>query len=51
MTLGLVLDWAPRQGASTGGKWVWGFGLLGGVAQLGPLAVGFKEFTRRPRPV
>ncbi len=49
--VGLVLDWAPRWGASTGGKWVWGFGLLGAVALLGPLTVGFKEFTRGPRPV
>jgi len=49
--VGLVLDWAPRWGASAGGKWIWGFGLLGAVALLGPLAVGFKEFTRRPRPV
>jgi MFS family permease len=49
--VGLVLDWAPRWGASTGGKWIWAFGLLGVVALLGPLAVGFKEFTRRPHPV
>jgi MFS family permease len=49
--VGLVLDWAPRWGASTDGKWIWAFGLLGAVALLGPLAVGFKEFTRRPRPV
>lgn len=49
--VGLALDWAPRWGASPGGKWIWGFGLLGGVALLGPLAVGFKEFTRRARPV
>ena len=49
--VGLVLDWAPRWGASTGGRWIWAFGLLGAVALLGPLAVGFKEFTRRPRPV
>ena len=49
--VGLILDWAPSWGASAGGKWVWGFGLLGAVALLGPLAVGFKEFTRRPQPV
>jgi MFS family permease len=49
--VGLVLDWAPRWGASSGGKWIWGFGLLGVVALLGPLTVGFKEFTRRPRQV
>jgi len=49
--VGLVLDWAPRWGASAGGKWIWGFGLLGVVALLGPLAVGFKEFTRKPRQV
>jgi len=49
--VGLVLDWAPRWGASGGGKWIWGFGLLGVVALLGPLTVGFKEFTRRPRQV
>ena len=49
--VGLVLDWAPRWGASAAGKWIWGFGLLGAVSLLGPLAVGFKEFTRRARPV
>ena len=49
--VGLVLDWAPRLGASAGSAWIWGFGLLGVVALVGPLAVGFKEFTRRPGPV
>jgi MFS family permease len=46
--VGLVLDWAPRWGASGGGAWICGFGLLGVVALLGPLTVGFKEFTHRP---
>jgi len=44
--VGLVLDWAPRWGASSEAKWIWGFGLLGVVALLGPLTVRFKEFTR-----
>jgi MFS family permease len=43
--VGLVLDWAPRWGASPEAKWIWGFGLLGVVALLGPLTVRFKEFT------
>jgi MFS family permease len=47
--VGLVLDWAPRWGASAESKWIWGFGLLGGVALLGPLTVRFKEFTRAGR--
>jgi MFS family permease len=49
--VGLVLDWAPRWGASAGSTWIWGFGLLGVVALVGPLAVRFKEFTRRPGQV
>jgi MFS family permease len=49
--VGFVLDWAPRFGASAESKWTWGFGLLGAVALLGPLAVRFKEFTPRPRQV
>jgi MFS family permease len=49
--VGLVLDWAPRWGASGGGTWICGFGLLGLVALLGPLTVGFKDFTRRPGQV
>jgi len=44
--VGFVLDWAPRWGASAESKWIWGFGLLGAVALLGPLTVRFKEFTR-----
>jgi MFS family permease len=49
--VGLVLDWAPRWGAAAGSTWIWGFGLLGVVALGGPLAVRFKEFTRRPGQV
>jgi MFS family permease len=49
--VGLVLDWAPRWGASAEARWIWGFGLLGLVALLGPATVRFKEFTRRPRQV
>jgi MFS family permease len=49
--VGLVLDWAPRWGASAGASWIWGFGLLGVVALVGPLTVRFKEFTRRPGQV
>jgi MFS family permease len=49
--VGFVLDWAPRWGASAESRWIWGFGLLGTVALLGPLTVRFKEFTRRPRQV
>lgn len=44
--VGLVLDWAPRWGASAEARWIWGFGLLGLVALLGPATVRFKEFTR-----
>ena len=40
---GAMLDWAPRVGASSGGKWIWAFGLLGVVALAGPLAVGFRD--------
>ena len=47
--VGLVLDWAPRWGTSAEAKWIWGFGLLGVVALLGPLTVRFKEFTRAGR--
>lgn len=47
--VGLVLDWAPRWGASADSKWIWGFGLLGAVALLGPLTVRFKDFTRAGR--
>ena len=47
--VGLVLDWAPRWGASAESKWIWGFGLLGAVALLGPLTVRFKDFTRAGR--
>jgi len=49
--VGLVLDWAPRWGASPGAAWIWAFGLLGVVALVGPVAVRFKEFTRRPGQV
>ena len=49
--VGLVLDWAPSWGASAGSTWIWGFGLLGVVALLGPIAVRFKEFTLRPGQV
>ncbi|HEV8533287.1 MAG TPA: MFS transporter [Methylomirabilota bacterium] len=49
--VGIVLDWAPRLGVVGEAKWTWGFGLLGAIALLGPLAVGFKEFTRSPRRV
>jgi MFS family permease len=47
--VGLVLDWAPRWGASGKATWIWGFGLLGVVALLGPLTVRFKDFTRAGR--
>jgi len=47
--VGFVLDWAPRWGASAESKWIWGFGLLGAVALLGPLTVRFKEFTQAGR--
>jgi MFS family permease len=45
---GVMLDWAPRLGATPDSKWIWAFGTLGIAALTGPLAVGFKE--RRPRP-
>jgi len=49
--VGLVLDWAPRWGVAADARWIWAFGLLGIVALLGPLTVGFKEFTRGARRV
>lgn len=47
--VGLVLDWAPRWGASAEATWIWGFGLLGVVALVGPITVRFKDFTRAGR--
>jgi len=48
---GLALDWAPWFGASPDGAWIWGFGLLGAGALVGPIAVGFREFSRTPRRI
>jgi MFS family permease len=48
---GVVLDWAPRLGATADTRWAWGFGLLGVIALAGPLAVGFREFSRGPERV
>lgn len=45
---GLVLDWAPRLGASGDAAWIWAFSALGVVVLAGPLAVGFREPSRRP---
>lgn len=45
---GVMLDLAPRWGASPDSRWVWGFGVLGLAALAGPLAVGFREFSRGP---
>jgi MFS family permease len=45
---GLVLDVVPRLGGSTDTAWIAAFALSALVALMGPLAVGFKEFSRRP---
>ena len=45
---GVMLDWAPRLGASPASRWIWAFGVLGIVALAGPLAVGFRELSRPP---
>jgi MFS family permease len=45
---GLVLDVVPRLGGSTDAAWIAAFALSALVALMGPLAVGFKEFSRRP---
>jgi MFS family permease len=48
---GLVLDVVPRLGGSTDAAWIAAFALSALVALMGPLAVGFKEFSRRPAGV
>ncbi len=48
---GVVLDWAPRLGATPDTRWAWAFGLLGVIVLAGPLAVGFREFSRRAERV
>jgi MFS family permease len=48
---GVVLDWAPRLGATADTRWAWAFGLLGVIVLAGPVAVGFREFSRRPERV
>jgi MFS family permease len=45
---GLVLDLVPRLGGSLDAAWIAAFALSALVALVGPLAVGFKEFSRRP---
>jgi len=47
---GVMLDWAPRLGASADTRWIWAWALLGVVVLAGPLAVGFKEFRAETRP-
>lgn len=51
VAFGWMLDRAPRLGASEDAAWIWAFALLGAGALLGPLAVGFKEFSRKPREI
>ena len=51
VAFGLALDWAPWLGASPDGAWIWGFGLLGAGALVGPIAVGFRELSRAPRRI
>ncbi|MBI2528028.1 MAG: MFS transporter [Candidatus Rokubacteria bacterium] len=51
VAFGVALDWAPRFGASADGAWIWGFGLLGAGALLGPIAVGFRDLSRTPRRI
>jgi MFS family permease len=46
---GAMLDWAPRLGTSSDGKWIFAFGLLGLFALAGPLAVGFGDARVAPR--
>lgn len=49
---GIMLDWAPRLGATPDQRWIWGWSALGLAVLAGPLAVGFKEFSsRRPMQV
>lgn len=48
VVFGWMLDLAPRLGSSADAAWIWAFTVLGAGAALGPLAVGFKEFARRP---
>jgi MFS family permease len=48
VVFGWMLDLAPRLGSSADAAWIWAFTVLGAGAVLGPLAVGFKEFARRP---
>jgi MFS family permease len=43
---GVALDGAPGLGSGPDGIWIWGFSVLGLAALAGPLAVGFKEFSR-----
>lgn len=47
MAFGAMLDWAPRLGASSETRWLLAFGLMAAGALVGPLVVGFKEFSRR----
>jgi MFS family permease len=51
IAFGAVLDAAPRLGASAGGAWMWAWAALGAGALVGPLAVGFRECSRRPAGV
>jgi MFS family permease len=48
VVFGWMLDLAPRLGSSTDAAWIWAFTVLGAGALLGPLAVGFTEFARKP---
>ncbi|OGL19662.1 MAG: hypothetical protein A3K12_12770 [Candidatus Rokubacteria bacterium RIFCSPLOWO2_12_FULL_71_19] len=48
VAFGVALDWAPRLGASPDGAWIWGFGLLGAGALVGPIVVGFRDLSRTP---
>ena len=51
IAFGLTLDWAPWLGASDDTAWVWGFSVLAAGALVGPIAVGFKEISRRAERV
>lgn len=48
---GLVLDLVPRLGGPPDAAWIAAFALSALIALMGPLAVGFKEFSRRPASV
>jgi ABC-type transport system involved in cytochrome c biogenesis permease subunit len=45
---GVMLNWAPRLGPSSEGKWIFAFGLLGLFTRTALLAVGFGDARVAP---